>query len=86
VKSVTRTTKKVTRTEKVTKTVAQKVKGGSRIEVQSAGFTTGNLVIINVAGKKLVTKEDSKRGLNVIALDAVTHKVILNRGYDTYGS
>jgi len=32
-----------------------------------------------------VKAKESQRGLNVVALDAATHKVIMNNAYDTYG-
>lgn len=63
----------------------EKVKGGSRIEVQSAGFKNGNFVTINVAGKMLVSRKSGRRGLNVVALDPFKHEVIGNVSYDTYG-
>jgi hypothetical protein len=78
-------TKRVSKKTKEVKQVAKKVKGGSRIEVQSAGFTTGNFVSIKVAGQTLVDKTSGKRGLNLVALDAFTHKVIGVNSYDTYG-
>lgn len=78
---------KVTQKEvrKQIKVKHEKVKGGSRIEVQSAGFKHGNFATINVAGKMLVTREKSRRGLNVVALDPFKHEVIGNNSYDTYG-
>jgi len=63
----------------------QKVKNGSRIEVQSAGFTSGNFAIVKVNGEQLFTKETSSRGLNCVALDPYTHEVIAKRAYDLYG-
>lgn len=78
-------TKRVSKTTKTVRQVAKKVKGGSRIEVQSAGFKDGNFVTIRVAGQELVNKENGKRGLNCVALDPFTHKVIGINSYDTYG-
>lgn len=34
----------------------------------------------------LVTLESGRRGLNVVALDAFKHTVLLNESYDTFGS
>jgi hypothetical protein len=78
---------KITRKEvrKEVRTKVSKVKGGSRIEVQSAGFSHGNFATINVAGKMLVSAETAKRGLNFVALDPFKHEVIANDSYDTYG-
>lgn len=70
--------------KKVVKQKAEKVKGGSRIEVQSAGFTAGNFATINVNGNMLVSTESAKRGLNVVALDPFKHTVLQNEFYDTY--
>lgn len=81
----TKTVEGVTKKEKVVKEVAQKVKGGSRIEVQSAGRMTGNYASINVSGNKYVVAEKSHRGWNVIALDAKNHKLIMDNYYDMYG-
>lgn len=77
---------KVTKEEvrKEIKVKHEKVKGGSRIEVQSAGFLHGNFATINVAGKMLVTRESSKRGLNVVFLDPFKHELLGNASYDTY--
>jgi hypothetical protein len=33
----------------------------------------------------LVTKESSRRGFNVVALEPFKHEVILNANYDTHG-
>jgi phosphotransferase system HPr-like phosphotransfer protein len=78
---------KITRKE-VRKEVRQKVepvKGGSRIEVQSAGFKHGNFATINIQGEMLVNHDSSQRGLNVVALDPFKHELLLNSAYDTYG-
>jgi len=79
---------KITKKEvrKQIKNLPKKVKGGSRIEVQSAGFTTGNFATINVANKMLVSRETAKRGLNVVALEPFKHEIILNANFDTYAS
>ena len=76
---------KITRKEvrKEIKVKHEKVKGGSRIEVQSAGAQHGNFVTINVAGKMLVTREKGGRGLNVVALDPFKHEVLAVTNYDT---
>lgn len=92
VRTTTKTTKTVTKTEekmekkveKVEKEVPQKVKGGSRLEIQSLGGK-GGFALINVAGKSEVKPDDSQRGLNVVALDPMTHKVVMNNAYDTSG-
>jgi len=81
--TTTKSSSSETETKKVVKQVAEKVKGGSRLEVQSAGFKGGNYAIVNVAGKMHVSKETAKNGINVVALDATTHKLILNKDYDT---
>jgi hypothetical protein len=79
---------KISRKEvrKQIKTKPEKVKGGSRIEVQSAGYVTGNFATINVANQMLVSRESAKRGLNVVALEPFKHEVILNENYDTFGN
>jgi hypothetical protein len=61
-----------------------KVTGGSKISVESAGFTTGNYARIQVNDKDVLAKNEAKRGLNMVALDFVTHKVNFKKTYDTY--
>jgi hypothetical protein len=74
--------KKVKTTKK--KTV---VKGGSKFEVISAGFTVGNYATIKINDEQVKTSQDDKggRGLNLVALDGLTHKIIHTSSYDTYG-
>jgi hypothetical protein len=63
-----------------------KVQGGSRFEVHSAGFDQGNFSKIMINNVEIRTCDNEKgcRGLNVVAVDAFTHKVLLNRAYDTH--
>jgi len=46
-----------------------KVSGGSKIEVHSAGFKDGNFALVMVNDKEVLTKKESKRGINLVALD-----------------
>ena len=61
------------------------VKGGSRFEIRSAGFNDGNFASLKITNDMALTKESSKRGMNIIALDGPSHKVIFQKSYDTYG-
>jgi hypothetical protein len=65
-----------------------KVEGGSRFEVHSAGKTVGNFAKIMVNNEVVPTCKDDKgcRGLNVVATDPFTHKIILTKSYDTFGN
>jgi hypothetical protein len=78
---------KITRKEvrKEVRTKVEKVKGGSRIEVQSAGFEHGNFATININGQMVINHETSRRGLNVVAVEPFKHELILVDQYDTYG-
>jgi len=69
------------------KTVKKKFKateGGSRIEFESAGYADGNFASITVENEPVLTREQAKRGINVVALDGRTHKVIFTKVYDTH--
>lgn len=59
------------------------VKGGSRFEIRSAGFNDGNFASLKITNDMALTKESSKRGMNIIALDGPAHKVIFQKTYDT---
>jgi len=61
-----------------------KVTGGSKIEVQSAGYTTGNLARVLINDKEIYSNKDARRGLNIVALDFETHKVVFKKAYDTF--
>lgn len=69
-----------------------KVEGGSRFEVHSAGLfphQAGNFAKIMLNNIVVPTCEDAEkgcRGLNVVAADAFTHKVLLAQAYDTYAN
>lgn len=78
---------KITRKEvrKEIKVKHEPVKGGSRIEFQSAGYKHGNFATINVKGKMLIARNQSARGLNVAALEPFKHELILLDQYDTHG-
>lgn len=67
---------------------AQKVEGGSSFEVHSAGFTSGNYAKLFLNDKLVSTcsNETGCRGLNLVAMDAVSHKVLHSAAYDTYGN
>jgi len=71
---------KITKKEvrKEVRTKVEPVKGGSRIEVQSAGFKHGNFATINIQGQMIVNHDSGKRGLNVVALEPFKHELILN--------
>jgi hypothetical protein len=71
--------KKVHHTKKVTK-----ISGGSKIEVHSAGYKHGNYAKVLVNEKEVFTNKEAGRGINVVALDFETHKVIFTGKYDTY--
>jgi hypothetical protein len=71
--------KKVKHTKKVTK-----ITGGSKIEVHSAGFKDGNFAKVLVNEKEVFTNKEAGRGINIVALDFETHKVIFKGKYDTY--
>ena len=68
--------KKVSRTE-----------GGSRIRVWSSGYKNGkknSYATITVEDKEIVTRESSKRGFNVVALNGADHSVIYSKSYNTH--
>ena len=62
-----------------------RVTGGSKISVSSAGYSNGNYATIKVNDKDVLSKDEAKRGINMVALDFVTHKVTFKKTYDTYG-
>jgi len=70
---------------KKTKKKMHVTEGGSRIEFESAGFTNGNFASIKVENEVVLTREQAKRGINLVALDGKSHKVIFSKRYDTYG-
>lgn len=59
--------------------------GGSRIEFESAGFNDGNWASVTVENEAVLTREEAKRGMNIIVLDGRNHKVIAKKNYDTWG-
>jgi hypothetical protein len=61
----------------------QATEGGSRIEFESAGFNNGNFASITVENEEVLNRDTAKRGLNVVVLDGRTHKVLMNKAYDT---
>lgn len=60
--------------------------GGSRIEFESAGFNDGNWASITVENETVLSREQAKRGLNIVVLDGRTHKVLFRKNYDTWGN
>lgn len=61
-----------------------KVTGGSKISVESAGFSKeGNYASIKVNDKDVLARNEAKKGLNMVSLDFVTHKVNFKKSYDT---
>jgi hypothetical protein len=62
-----------------------KITGGSKIEVHSAGYKHGNYARVLVNEKEVFTNKDAGRGINLVALDFETHKVIFTGKYDTHG-
>ena len=63
-----------------------KVKGGSRFEVHSASLHTGSFakIMINNMPVQTCKAADGCRGINLVAADAFTHKVLLAKAYDTH--
>lgn len=59
--------------------------GGSRIEFESAGFNDGNWASVTVENETVLSREEAKRGINVVILDGRTHKVLFKKSYDTWG-
>jgi hypothetical protein len=78
---------KITKKEvkKTVRTKVEPVKGGSRIEVQSASSKHGNYVHINIQGTIIVDekKSEGNDGLNVVALEPFKHEMLLNTSYNT---
>jgi hypothetical protein len=62
-----------------------KITGGSKIEVHSAGYKDGNFAKVLINEKEVFSNSQAKRGINVVALDFETHKVIFTGSYDTHG-
>ena len=62
-----------------------KITGGSKIEVHSAGFVNGNYARVLVNEKEVLANSQANRGINIVALDFETHKVVFKGTYDTYG-
>lgn len=60
--------------------------GGSRIEFESAGFNDGNWASITVENEQVLTREQAKRGLNIVILNGSDHKVLARKNYDTWGN
>jgi len=59
---------------------------GSSIEVFSAGYAAGkenSYAEIRINGDDVVSRKNSKRGINVVALNGADHKIILNGVYNT---
>jgi len=64
-----------------------KVEGASRFEVHSAGkydHGEGNFYKILINNEEVRPCDKGCRGLNVVAVDPFTHKVILSKNYDTF--
>lgn len=57
---------------------------GSNIMVSNKKKSCLHFATIEVYGSYL--SPDGSRGLNVVALNAQTHKVVLRKSYDTYGN
>jgi hypothetical protein len=72
--------KKVQHTKKVTK-----ITGGSKIEVYSAGKEHGDYARVLVNEKEVFTAKEAGRGINLVALDFETHKLVYSAKYDTFG-
>jgi len=66
----------------------EKVEGGSRFEVHSGGYLVGNFAKIMLNNEVVATCKNDKgcRGLNVVAADPFSHKVLLAKSYDTFAS
>lgn len=60
------------------------VTGGSKVEVHSAGFLDGNYARVLINEKEIFTNKQAGRGMNIVALDFETHKVVFTGSYDTY--
>jgi len=62
-----------------------KISGGSKIEVHSAGYVSGNEARVLINEKEVFTNKEANRGINLVALDFETHKVVYKNSYDTFG-
>jgi len=65
----------------------EEIAAGSSIAIFSAGMEAGGSnsyaeIIIN--GDQVVTRHNSKRGINLVVLNGPDHKIILNDSYNTF--
>lgn len=69
------------------KQVAPETRSGSKIDVYSAGYKAGkknSFAKITINGDEIMTRKQSRRGINLIVLKGSDHSVILNEHYNTY--
>lgn len=65
----------------------EEIAAGSSIEIFSAGANAGDknsYAEIRINGEEVVSRHNSKRGLNVLVLNGPDHKIILNDVYNTF--
>lgn len=74
---------------KRTRTKAE-IAAGSTIEVFSSGMQadrnagSNSYAEIRINGEFVVSKQNAKRGINLVVLNGPDHKVLLNKSYNTY--
>jgi len=65
----------------------EQISAGSSIEIFSAGMEAGlknSYAEILINGDQIVTRHNSKRGINLVVLNGPDHKIILNDSYNTW--
>lgn len=68
----------------------EEIAAGSSIEIYSAGRSAGQkdgpnvYAEIRINGEFVVTKQNSKRGINMVVLNGPDHKILLNKSYSTF--
>lgn len=65
----------------------EEIAAGSSIEIYSAGAAAGNnnsYAEIRINGDEIVSRQNSKRGLNLVVLNGPDHKILLNGSYNLY--
>jgi len=65
----------------------EEVAAGSSIEIFSAGAEAGgnnSYAEVRINGEEVVSRHNSKRGINLVVLNGPDHKIILNDSYNTF--
>lgn len=65
----------------------EEIAAGSSIEIFSAGAEAGganSYAEIRINGEEVVSRQNSKRGINLVVLNGPDHKIILNDVYNTF--